>query len=62
MDLELVEDAGREGQLCDAGAVDQRVLVARGRPGLGHRGPDVGHAPETDAQVARTEVQCYSSC
>ena len=41
MELELVEDAGGERELRDAGAVDEHVLVARGSLGLGHRGRDV---------------------
>src|SRR5215207_2917098 len=43
MDLELVENAGSERELCGSGAVDQHVVVARSLPGLGHRGPDVVH-------------------
>ena len=34
MELELVEDAGRERELGDAGAVDKHVLVARSLLGL----------------------------
>src|SRR5919107_1556181 len=43
MDLELVEDAGGERELRGCGAVDQHVLLARGPPGLRHRGLDVAH-------------------
>jgi hypothetical protein len=46
VDLDLVEDAGGEGQLGDAGAVDEDVPVARRLPGPGHRGlnvVEVGH-------------------
>jgi hypothetical protein len=41
VDLDLVEDAGRQRELGDPGAVDQHVLVTCGALGLGHRGRDV---------------------
>src|SRR5580765_1156579 len=41
VDLELVEDAGGERQLCRAGAMDEHVLVARGLLRPGHGGLDV---------------------
>src|SRR6266542_1788059 len=46
MELDLVEDAGAERELCDSGAVHQHVLVPRGLFGLRHRArdvADVGH-------------------
>ena len=43
MDLELVEKAGGERELCDRGAVDQHVPVAGRLLGLGDRGADVAH-------------------
>ena len=41
VDLDLVEDAGGQRQLGDAGAVDEDVLVAGGLLGAGHRGGEV---------------------
>src|SRR5215208_6317715 len=61
MDLELVEDAGRERELRGCSALDQHVLVARSPLGLGHRGPDVLHIgderplPRVDAGLAAAE-------
>jgi hypothetical protein len=42
VDLDLVEGPGSEGELGDAGAVDEDVLVAGGLLRLRHRGLDVG--------------------
>src|SRR4051812_31052429 len=39
--LQLVQDAGRQSEPRDAGAVDEHVLVARGVLGPGHCGADV---------------------
>ena len=41
MYLELVENTGGERELCDRGAVDQHIVVARSVLGPGDRGADV---------------------
>src|SRR5919198_3782883 len=58
MELEFVEDAGGERELCDSGAVDQHVSLARGLFGLSHRARDVVHVsdqrplPDVEAGLA----------
>ena len=50
MDLELVEQAGRERELCDRCAMDQDVFVARGPLGFADRALDVGYVHDPMAR------------
>lgn len=46
MNLELIENAVGECELCSSGAMNQDVLVTRRLLGLSHRSADVGHVAD----------------
>jgi hypothetical protein len=61
MDLELVEEAGHDGELRDSGALDKHVPEVRGPLGLGQRDRDVIHVgdvrPVADIDAGLTPAE-----
>src|SRR4051794_41650869 len=65
VDLDLVENSGREGELGDAGAVDEDVLVASGLLCPGHRGLDIRHIgdqPRSEEHTSELQSPVHLVC